>query len=419
MRNQSLTPPAAQQADATMPNSTPPYAHRPAIVLGLARNGASVLRRLVALKCQAWGVDTADTQPGWSTSRAELQACPDPERAFPQWVDFMADLGAQFEDPPPLIPTSDKYVVALDQAAEQLRPLYKMHNFGSGLRSALTSKRSTFEFAERAGLAYPKTGFVRTREELSDFLAETEGEVLIKPDLPQNWRSGKASDVAAGRKVITGDDRATLLAEYDRIAQFSPEVVAQEIIPGPDEQLVYWCGFVGAEGIVGGRLVGRKHRIAPIHYGSATYVQLIDYEALEEYCEEFLTSLNYVGLCGIEFKEDPRDGECKLIEVNPRYSLWDDIGVPVGVDLVAEALGAFYGEPTIAHRPHHTNQKWVDLTRDVASLARYRREGLLSVGQWLRSLAPPIVVNDLPVWQDPRYAAAMVRRQISKLRGKA
>lgn len=48
------------------------------------------------------------------------------------------------------------------------------------------------------------------------------------------------------------------------------------MIPGPDDNLVYWCGLVGSEGFVGGRLADRKRRIAPIHYGSATYVEPVD-----------------------------------------------------------------------------------------------------------------------------------------------
>ena len=102
----------------------------------------------------------------------------------------------------------------------------------------------------------------------------------------------------------------------------------EEVIPGPDDRLLYWCGFVGPEGRVGGRLVGRKRRIVPIHFGSATFVELVDAPDVEEQCERFLVSVGYQGLCGVELKRDPRDGVAKLIEVNARYSLWDDIGVP-------------------------------------------------------------------------------------------
>lgn len=386
--------------------------------MGMARNGASVLRRLAALGFSCWGVDHRRDVPGWHVSRVKHVRCPDPESDTAAWLAFVQQFAEQFPEPPPLIPTTDVYVVTIEEAASTLQRRFRLHGFGCGLRAELTAKRTTFAYAERAGLPCPKTRFVGNREELCEFLQQAQGPVLLKPDLPQSWRSGSAARLAAGRKVVTGDYQQ-LLREYDRLAQFPGEIVAQEIIPGPDDQLVYWCGFVGPEGRVGGRLVGRKHRIAPIHYGSATYVQLVDLPELEQRCEDFLVSLGYVGLCGIEFKEDPRDGEFKLIEINPRYSLWDDIGLPVGVDLVQEAAASLLGEPTVPRRPRHSRQKWVELLRDIGSFARYRREGLLTTTQWLRSLAPPIVVNDLPLLQDPRYAWHMIWRQVVKRTGRS
>jgi predicted ATP-grasp superfamily ATP-dependent carboligase len=392
------------------------YAGQPVVVLGLARNGASVLRRLKTLGFRCFGIDHQPGEPGWHVGGVQRRACPNPEENFDAWLAFMVEFATEFAEAPPLIPTTDVYVVALDQAASRLPNKFRMHNFGSGLRAELTAKRTTFAYAEQAGLPRPSTEFVSTREALEAFLARTSGPVLIKPDLPQSWRSGAAAKLAAGRKVMTGRDQE-LLQEYDRIAEFCPDVVAQEIIPGSDDRLTYWCGFVGPEGRVGGRFIGRKHRISPINYGSATYVRLNNLPELEERCEQFLVSLGYVGLCGIEFKEDPRDGQFKLIEVNPRYSLWDDIGIPVGVDLVQEAITSLLGETTIPRRPTHTRQKWVELLRDIGSFRQYRRRNLLTTYQWLRSLTPPIIVNDLPVRQNPRYAMHMIWRQVAKLAG--
>lgn len=386
--------------------------HQPVIVAGMARNGASVARRLKRLGCRCWALDWRGDQPGWKVGGVRRLRCPDPQQDLAAWTAFMQDLGSRFEDPPPLLPTTDEFVVAMEQTADQLQPHYRTHGFGRGLRAELTAKQTTFEHAQRAGVPCPRTQLVDSEEELSKFISDSSSPVLLKPDLPPSWRTGSIAELVAGRKVLTGDEEQ-LLAGYRQIAPWCSRVVAQEIIPGADDQLFYWCGFVGPEGRVGGRLVGRKRRIAPIHYGSATFVELTDQPELEELCERFLVSLGYCGLCGIEFKQDSRDGEFKLIEVNPRYGLWDDIGVPVGVDLAAEAAASLWGRETTVCRPRHSRQKWVELIRDVGSYRRYRRESLLTTGQWLRSLWPPIVVNDLS-WRDPSYAWHMVWRQLGK-----
>ncbi len=388
---------------------------QPVVVVGLTLNGATVLRRLVHLGYAAWGLSFDLDEPGWHVAGATHLETPDPNDDFEGWVESLLTVARDFEDPLPLLPMSDVYVVALDRAASRLEGHYRMHGFGDGLRTSLTSKRGTFDLAEEHDFPRPVSRWVESRDELASFAEEIAGPVLVKPDFTFQWRKPSAAHVIGARKVATGDTLDDLLRLYDEIAQITPGVLAQDVIPGPDRNLVYRCGFMGPEGHVGGRLIGRKRRIVPIHYGSATFVELIDAPEVEDQCEQFLAAMGYQGLCGIELKQDPRDGKSKLIEVNPRYSLWDDIGIPVGVDLAHEAVRSLYGDPTVATRARHFRQKWVELGRDVPAALEYRKEGLLSTWNWLWSLRPPIVVNDLPILQDPGYAIHMVSRRMRKL----
>lgn len=385
------------------------------MVAGLTLNGATVLRRMQALGNAPWGVSYDPEEQGWHVSGVGHRRVPDPREDLDGWVDALVELAGEFDEAPPLIPMSDVQVVALDEAAPRLEGHYRFHGFGSGLRTRLTSKRATFELAEQHDFPRPVSRWVESREELAAFAEELSGPVLIKPDLTFQWRNARAAPVVGESKVLAADDVDELLAEYDRVAFATPRILAQEVIPGPDENLLYWCGFVGPEGRVGGRLVGRKRRIVPIHFGSATYVELVDAPDVEDQCERFLTEMGYEGLCGVELKRDPRDGVAKLIEVNPRYSLWDDIGVPVGVDLALEAVESLRGAPTRRTRPRHFRQKWVELGRDLPAAVQYGREGLLTPWSWLWSLRPPIVVNDLPLASDPRYAMHMIWRRLRKL----
>lgn len=388
---------------------------RPVVVAGLTLNGATVLRRMERLGYEAWGLSFNAEEQGWEVGGVRPRRIPDPREDLEAWIRALVDLAGEFDEPPPILPMSDVFVVALDQAASRLRGHYRMHGFGSGLRTELTSKRGTFARAAEHGFPSPASRWIESRDELADFAKEVPGPVLVKPDFTYQWRNRAAESVIGTRKVATGRTIDDILRVYDEIARVTPAVLAQEVIPGPDKNLVYWCGFVGPEGRVGGRLIGRKRRIVPIHYGSATFVELVDAPDVEDQCERFLTALGYQGLCGVELKYDPRDGVAKLIEVNPRYSLWDDIGIPVGVDLAHEAVRSFWGDPTVANRPRHFRQKWVELGRDLPAALEYRKEGLLSIWEWIWSLRPPIVVNDLPILQDPGYAGHMIARRIRKL----
>lgn len=376
--------------------------------------GMAAARRLLSLGYDVWGVTHDTDQAGWYTTGIRRFRTPDPTKDYDGWLEAMVRLGRQIPGRASLIVMSDEHLIACDRAGGQLADDFLTLGLGSGLRSSLTSKRSTFELADRHDFPRPAWRHVKSRSDLVEFAASQRGPILIKPDESIQWKKGLARAVAMRRKVISGPAEY-VLEEYDRIAPFSPSVVAQELIPGPDHHLIYWAGVVGPDGRVGGRIVGSKRRVSPIHFGIATFAQLIDRPDVEEICEDFLTAIGYRGPCGIELKIDERDGVAKLIEVNPRYSLWDDIGIPVGVDLAHDAVRAQLGYPTVPNRPRSFDQKWVDLGRDIAVAQLYRREGLLTWREWLRSLAPPIRVNDLPIREDPRFVMHLTRRRIAKV----
>jgi len=387
------------------------------IVGGLYLNGATVIRRLATRGFKVCGLSHKPDAVGFASRHGWKAVCPNPAHDLDAWVAFLEDAARACAKRPVLLPTSDEWVVALDRVADRLRDRFRFAGFGDGLHTALTSKRTTFELAERHAFPMPRTAFVSSREQLLRFAATVNTRMLLKPEFPADWRSGQAAQALGGRKVAVAESGAELVAAYDAVRQWTTDLIVQEVIPGPDENLIYWCGFVRDDGRVAGRIVGRKIRLLPVHYGSASFVQLIDTPAVEDQCEAFLRALGYRGLCGIELKIDPRDGVAKLIEVNPRYGLWEDIGIPAGIDLADEAVAALLGREPAPRRARRFAQKWVHLGRDLRALDQYRAEGALGLGAWLRSLTPPIVVNDLPLLSDLPYALHNLRMLVSYLVG--
>ena len=97
-------------------------------------------------------------------------------------------------------------------------------------------------------------------------------------------------------------------------------------------------------------------------------------------------NIGYKGLCGIEFKKDPRDETYKLIEFNVRFGLWDMLGEKCGVDLAYKAYKDAIGQPIKKKWEYKTGIIWLAIQLDFAAFRTYRREGLLSLLQWLKSL---------------------------------
>ncbi len=389
------------------------------IVLGLYIQGAAMLRQLGRLGYRVCGMTDFAADAGLRSRHGSKLLCPPVLSEFEDWLAMMDRIAARCRKRPALIPTVDRYVLALDRAAPRLQDKFRIHGFGSGLRSELTGKRKTFELAERQGFPMPRTRPAGSREEILAFCEEVAWPVLIKPNHSFNWHAeGAVAQLGSGeRKVLTAETPEALCDAFEALRPYSPEAIIQELIPGPDRNLIYWAGFVGADGRVRGRFVGRKLRVMPAHFGSASFVQLVDMPEVEESCERFLSGLGYQGLAGIELKIDERDGVAKLIEVNPRFGLWEDIGIPAGVDLPHEAVAALFGEEPPAKRTARFDQKWVHVERDLRALRQYRREGALGILDWLRSLAPPIIVNDFPWIQDFPYASANLWRLLRTIAG--
>jgi predicted ATP-grasp superfamily ATP-dependent carboligase len=136
-------------------------------------------------------------------------------------------------------------------------------------------------------------------------------------------------------------------------------------------------------------------------------VELVDEPQLQTDCEAFLQKIGYRGFAGVEVKRDRRDGKFRLIEINPRFGLWDDLGAYIGADVGMSGYRDLIGEEVAPSRPRVMDYRWASFHRDLRAFFAYRREGLLTLSQWLRSLHGPIVWAD-PRWDEPRISIVLL-----------
>lgn len=190
----------------------------PVIVAGLTLNGATVLRRMAKLGYAGHGLSFNPEEPGWHVGGVHHHRVPDPRDDFEGWMETLLQLADDFDVPPPVLPMSDVNVVAFDRAAPRLEGRYRLHGFGTGLRTLLTSKRCTFDRAEELDFPRPVSRWVESRDELAAFAEEVSGPVLIKPDFTYEWKTPAAEPIIGKRKVATGPNKAELLRAYDEIA---------------------------------------------------------------------------------------------------------------------------------------------------------------------------------------------------------
>jgi D-aspartate ligase len=395
---------------------------RKAVVLGLSTPGATILRNLSRRGYQIWGITDDNADVGMHSKYGQKCISPDCEHDFSGWIGFMKNLAKEIQDRPVLIPTGDKYVVAIEKGIKELLPYYRMHQNTKKIHTKLTSKIEQVLFANKHGFPAPEWAEIKNCDEMVHFFRRISGPVLLKPEFSYFWHGAAAKEALDGAKILVAGSEEEARKIYQLAKPYSKRLLAQEMIPGEDDNLFYWTGIIGKGNNGGGRLIGKKIRVLPPGKGSASFVQLADNPEIDEQCEDFLKKIGYRGICGIEVKFDKRDGKYKLIEINPRYGLWEDIGIPAGIDLANEAVMDLYGEALTKKSPISFEQKWVSLHRDIPAYAGYRRESNLGIFSWLHSLKGPIIINDFPFFSDTPYAVhniwAYTTRFISKVRTK-
>jgi predicted ATP-grasp superfamily ATP-dependent carboligase len=88
----------------------------------------------------------------------------------------------------------------------------------------------------------------------------------------------------------------------------------------------------------------------------------------------------------VELKQDPADGELKLIEVNPRCGERVSLAIAAGSDVPYVAYRDALGDPPLPGRAHEIGVTWINTLNDCAAvLSHYRRAERLTWRRWVRS----------------------------------
>jgi predicted ATP-grasp superfamily ATP-dependent carboligase len=240
-------------------------------------------------------------------------------------------------------------------------------------------KRESYRLAERLSIPVPQTWFPRSEEELTAI--EVDSPVVLKPAIKEHFF------YATRAKAWRADTAAELLTVYRRAVKIMPagEVIVQEMIPGGSEQQYAYCAFF-REGSPVASMTVQRRRQHPSDFGRAsTYVETISLPEIAEPSCRFLNAIGYYGLVELEYKRDPRDGVCKLLDVNARTWGYHSVGGPAGVDFSYLLFRDQIGAP-VEEAQARSGVRWIRLSTDVPNALRDILAGSLRPGEYLRSL---------------------------------
>lgn len=318
-----------------------------------------------------------------------------------QWLDallgFDTGLGR-----PVLMPLDDAGAVFTADHQERLAERFVIPKSPVGLTGRLASKRGLLELCHRLELPAPASDFP-TSEDEAVALADGYGYPLVLKCAEPRFSLPDAE----APSVLIARTEAELVAGYRRMnSAAGTPVMIQEYIPGASDTVWMFNGYFDADAECLCGFTGRKLRQTGPHTGPTTLGICIWNEAVAEAATRLMHGLRYHGIVDMGFRYDERDGQYKLLDVNPRTGSSFRLFVGEdGIDVVRAAYLDLTDQPVSPTRARD-GRRWLDEPHDAVASGLLVREGELTVRRWMRSLSR---VDEAAWWasDDPRPFFAM------------
>ena len=339
-----------------------------AIVLGLSPTGLYVARELGRSGTPLLGVDTGFASAGASRyfrSTGGVWYEADNERLVVRLLEFAARL----EGKAVLIPTSDRYIEFVIEHYARLEPVFQVAKCYAGVAAQLLDKQKFYQLCERHSIATPGVWALPSMEDIGQ-LPEIPFPCILKPTLIH-----LAKPFLRGKKLFIVESRAELLDLAKAIPKASGSWLVQEIIPGEESGITLVAAYASENAAAGDAFTARKLRQYPPGFGSASRVISETLAETRVVAETLVAAIGFSGVYGAEFKRDPRDGILKIIEINPRPTLWFHASHAAGKCLVERAYCDLTGLPLARKVEQRDGILWHYALKDAAAAYFYRFRG--------------------------------------------
>ena len=384
-----------------------------ALVMGTNYRALGLVRSLGRRGIPVWVLAT-DAHMLASQSRYARRSIPWPAGEESGQVDYLLSLATKHHlEGSLLFPTDDEGVAFVARNHGLLSRQFSLTTPQWDELRWACDKRLMYQLASRLDLHQPHTFFPRNRAELLELTCEFP--VIIKPAMRLGLNRLTVD------KAWRVNDRESLLRRYDDACTLLPSdlIMIQEFLPGGGEAQFSYVALCDV-GTPLASVTAKRMRQVPMDFGRfSSFVETVDEPKVVEPAIRLLTELRYTGLVEVEFKCDPRDGEYKLLDVNPRVWGWHTLCGRAGVDFPYLLWLLTQGQPVPDVRAQ-AGVRWVRMGADIYTALPQVVRGRLSLRTYFQSLRGPIEWaifapdDPLPILcHFPRLAYLLAKRALS------
>lgn len=352
----------------------------PVVVLRSGHHGGlGIVRSLGRLAVPVYCVDANRWEPAFSSRYCRGRFILNGERhPAEQSIAFLLEIAQKLGGRPILIPTTDQEAIWVAENASALQERFRFPLMEVSAVRALCDKSRMQELAGANGVPTAKSMVPQSKTDLEQFLDTAAFPVMVK-----------AIDADSLRQR-TGGTKFLIHAPHDLLALYAKaqgrgesNLLIQEFIPGED-----WMfdGYFdqNSECLFG--LTGKKIRRFPATTGVTSLGICLRNEKVVETTTRFMKAIGYRGILDIGYRYDRRDGQYKVLDVNPRigctFRLFTDID---GMDVARALYLDITGQPVPPAKAAE-GRKWIVEDFDLFSALHARRTQGLKPKEWLESL---------------------------------
>jgi D-aspartate ligase len=279
-----------------------------------------------------------------------------------------------------LVAAQDDAVATVSQHHAALATTYRVTTPPWDVVRWAFDKRLTDQMAREVSVPYPTTWYPTQESDLDGI--DLHFPVIIKPAISIHMQH------SARLKALPAANLAELHTQYRAATRLvsSDEIMVQEIIPGGGSGQVS-VATLCVDGKITQAMTARRRRQYPIDYGlGSSFVESVHLPELLDPAERILSHMQASGMVEVEFKQDPRDGFYKLLDINIRPWGWHTLCIACGLDLpYIQYQHLVLGQsspPLIAHY----GTRWIRVATDLPAGIQELRAGNTTPRKYLRSL---------------------------------
>lgn len=316
----------------------------------------------------------------------------DPWKEPEELVERLVSFAETQPTPPVLFYEDDGYLAVISRFRHRLGEHFRFVIPEPDLVEDLMDKARFLDLAARFDLPVPASHHLEP--DTDDWEPDLDFPLLLKPltrdDRDVGWVT--IGDTAKAIRVDTPEDYRRRIPSFRRAGI---PLLAQSLVPGPETAVESYHAYAEEGGKVVAEFTGRKIRTLPAEFGFSTALTTTHAPDVIELGREVIGKLGLSGVAKLDLKRD-RDGKLYLLEVNPRFTLWNHLGARAGVNLPALVYRDLAGLPRGEIGPARAGITWCDMPKDL----RAAMAASVPLKTWARWVVSADIKADF-AWDDP------------------